>query len=86
MLEEKKKKNSEAKVNWSIVSCERGFLDTLANYEFCLVNVQSVHYCEHDILFYAINLWLPIQKKSEFWFVNLPIGDYFIGFGRYFFR
>ena len=64
----------------------RGFLDTLANYEFCFVNVQSVHCCEHDILFYAINLWLPIQKKSEFWFVNLPIVDYFIGFGWYFLR
>ena len=56
----------------------------LANCEFCFVNVQSVHCCEHDILFYAINRWLPIQKKSEFWFVNLSIVDYFIGFGWFF--
>ena len=64
----------------------KGFLDTLVNCEFCFVNVQSVHCCEHDILFYVINLWLPIQKMSEFWFVNLPIVDCFIGFGWYFFR
>ena len=67
-------------------SCEGFFLDTLVNYEFCFVNVQSAHHCAHDVFFLCNKslITYPKKRRSEFCFVNLPIVDYFIGFGRYF--